>query len=144
MKPPPFQNYYTTIKQKPQSLCIGIAVEFCFFELYSLRAVKVCDFRALRASLCECTTLAGATFAASLTSELADSALLGYLRHRRFAATAQSWQISPSPPKSKNTAGSNEHAVFWDNNNNFDTKLLSVATFARTVRLFTVVITIIF
>ena len=67
-----------------------------------------------------CATLAGATFAASLESELSDSALLGYLRHRRFAATTQSWQISPTPPKSKNTEHPNGYSVFLAEKERFE------------------------
>lgn len=49
------------------------------FELYSLRAPKPAAL-ALRAMLRQHRNARGATVAASLTSELADSALLGYLR----------------------------------------------------------------
>ena len=50
------------------------------FELYSLRATNACGV--WRFALCcdYVATLAGATFAASLESELSDSAMLGYLR----------------------------------------------------------------
>ena len=51
------------------------------FELYSKRASKAA-LLALRAVLRCRATLVGATFAASLESELSDSALLGYLRRR--------------------------------------------------------------
>ncbi|MBQ9070230.1 MAG: hypothetical protein IJY23_02640 [Clostridia bacterium] len=54
---------------------------------------------ALRSSL---TSRHGATFAASLTSKLADSALLGYLRRRSLCELRrESQQISPSQPKEK-------------------------------------------
>ena len=55
------------------------------FELYSLRAPKPAAL-ALRAMLRQRRNARGATVAASLTSELADSALLGYLRPACFAS----------------------------------------------------------
>ena len=55
------------------------------FELYSLRAPKPAAL-ALRAMLRQHRNARGATVAASLTSELADSALLGYLRPACFAS----------------------------------------------------------
>ncbi|MBO7304368.1 MAG: hypothetical protein J6V09_04025 [Clostridia bacterium] len=57
------------------------------FGLYSLRATSASVRLALRAMSRQCRNARGATVAASLTSELADSALLGYLRRR--CATAQ-------------------------------------------------------
>ena len=45
------------------------------------------------------TSRHGATFAALLASELADSALLGYLRRRTFVLRHKSQRISPSAPK---------------------------------------------
>ena len=62
-------------------------------ELCSLRATKLAAF-SLRALCGFAAPPAGATFAASLTSKLADSALLGYLR-RRFAA-AQEFKSLPN------------------------------------------------
>ena len=56
------------------------------FELYSKRASKAA-LLALRAVLRCRATLVGATFAASLESELSDSALLGYLRRARVASS---------------------------------------------------------
>ena len=58
-------------------------------ELYS-RSLKRLWRLALRAMLWRCHNARGATFAASLTSKLAASALLGYLRHRRLCRRRRS------------------------------------------------------
>ena len=79
------------------------------FELYSLRAPKPAAL-ALRAMLRQRRNARGATFAASLTSELADSALLGYLRPACFAscgAGAANLSLRQKKEQSKRTA------LFW-------------------------------
>ena len=68
------------------------------FEPYSLRAIPLCGGTLYFVVLC--TTLAEQPARASLTSELVDLALLGYLRPARLRLAAlRRQQILSSPPK---------------------------------------------
>ena len=108
--------HYSIEKQKPQPHCIRIAV---IFEPYSLRATKAEAFGCDAPSCAKRHKARGAIFAASLTSELVDSALLGYLR-RRFAASRRLANPFFSAKK-KNTEHPKGYSVFLANDCNFDT-----------------------
>ena len=115
---------YITISDKMQEhlkKLSSIKTKSIGFELYSRERKRLRRF-ALRAVLRHCRNARGATFAASLESELFDSALLGYLRPACFASCGAIDKWSPSPPTKehhRNRGG----ALLLANDSNFDTKL---------------------
>ena len=82
----------------------------------------------------------GAICAHSLTSELVDSALLGYLRLSLRSTVRR--EANPFFSAQKAKRQSPERAtVFLANNHDFDTRLLPLTTFTRIVGLFTIITT---
>ena len=106
----PFKSFLTQSKN-------GRAIKLCRFAWRRRKDLNLTPFELQSRRLwhyvlcCAWRNARGATFAASLTSELADSALLGYLRLRRSGS---------NPLRQKNTARSNEHAVFLAEKKGFE------------------------
>ena len=90
-------------------------------ELYSLRATKAERFRALCAYLVLRHKARGATCAASLKSELFDSALLGYLSLSLRSTVQGEANLSISAKTEKSTQNA---CFFLANDYNFDANVL--------------------